>query len=1016
MLTVGLVRAQPASDSIVCADFDRAGWYTLPTLNLGGATTIEGWVYLNSYTSWSRLADLGNGSDSDNILVVLDNGFPKFQIYSGSTSVRTLEISPQVPLGIWTHVAAVIQDDRTLLLYTNGVLAGSTTASDLPASTARTSNFIGKSNWPADALLDGSVTDVRIWNVARSQAEVQAAMAVGAITGATTGLVAAYPMGSTGVGPLADISGHGYTATAGGSIASYTKLGAGALTNSGVFSGTGGLNVLQGTLTLSGANTYTGGTIVSGGTLLVNGSLAAASTVTVGTGAALGGTGTIGGAVIVNAGGTLAPGADAPGTLTLNSSLTLAGTASFRLRKSGATLTGAQVAGATSVIVGDTLIVTASGDSLVSGDSFTLFNVTPSGSFAATNLPALTTGLCWTTPDNFRTLTVSKGTPVVTAWPAASAVTYGQTLASSTLTGGSATTAGSFAWTAPSTAPNAGTAAQGVTFTPIDAADYTTVTGTVSVTVNRATPMVTALPTASPITYGQTLANSTLSGGSAMTAGSFAWTTSSTAPSVGTTSQGVTFIPTDTANYTTVSGTVSVTVNQATPTVIAWPTASPINYGQTLANSTLSGGSATTEGSFGWIAPDTVPALGSIPQAVVFTPTDTMDYTTVTYAVLVTVIPAVPGVVANWTFNGTLNDSSGNNNTLAPLYGSVSYADGPFAGQQALYLDGSTVLATASGVFPAGVPTGSNPYTVALMVKADPNTHRGGGMIGYGNNSYSQGENIRLNGTTSGIWDYWFGNDFGGSLPSGGDFTVGWHRVINTWDGVTENLYLDEFLAATRTPSPPNIGTDLFYIGKTTFDANLTGWLADVLIANYAVSPAQVLTYSTSGVFSLPTPPLSNALGWHGIFGGGGSGQADGWSVRGTIGQPLATGFDTSVVAGFWSKDLTTNISITVIPQVVLGSQIGSPDLNAGSFLNGSSDQFGIANITPPAGSGVSLRFSGQPGSSYRLERSFDLSVWKVIWTTNAPANGAFFYTDSFLDLKGQTPAAVFYRLVKNSP
>ena len=466
MLTVGLVRAQPASDSIVCADFDRAGWYTLPTLNLGGATTIEGWVYLNSYTSWSRLADLGNGSDSDNILVVLDNGFPKFQIYSGSTSVRTLEISPQVPLGIWTHVAAVIQDDRTLLLYTNGVLAGSTTASDLPASTARTSNFIGKSNWPADALLDGSVTDVRIWNVARSQAEVQAAMAVGAITGATTGLVAAYPMGSTGVGPLADISGHGYTATAGGSIASYTKLGAGALTNSGVFSGTGGLNVLQGTLTLSGANTYTGGTIVSGGTLLVNGSLAAASTVTVGTGAALGGTGTIGGAVIVNAGGTLAPGADAPGTLTLNSSLTLAGTAIFRLRKGVVTLASAQVAGATSVSAGDTLIVTASGDSLVSGDSFTLFNVTPSGSFAATNLPALTTGLCWTTPDNFRTLTVSKGTPVVTAWPAASAVTYGQTLASSTLTGGSATTAGSFAWTAPCTAPNAGTAAQGVTFTP----------------------------------------------------------------------------------------------------------------------------------------------------------------------------------------------------------------------------------------------------------------------------------------------------------------------------------------------------------------------------------------------------------------------------------------------------------------------------------------------------------------------------------------------------------------------
>ena len=53
----------------------------------------------------------------------------------------------------------------------------------------------------------------------------------------------------------------------------------------------------------------------------------------------------------------------------------------------------------------------------------------------------------------------------------------------------------------------------------------------------------------------------------------------------------MTFTPTDTADYNTVTVTVTVTVNnKTTPTVTTWPTASAITYGQTLASSTLTGG------------------------------------------------------------------------------------------------------------------------------------------------------------------------------------------------------------------------------------------------------------------------------------------------------------------------------------------------------------------------------------------------------------------------------------------
>jgi hypothetical protein len=136
--------------------------------------------------------------------------------------------------------------------------------------------------------------------------------------------------------------------------------------------------------------------------LQVNGSIGSGA-VAVHSGASLGGNGTIGGAVTVNSGGTLAPGAAALGTLTLGSSLSLGGTANFRLNKTEATLTSDQIAGATSITAGGTLNVTVSGDALVDGDTFTLFNVQPDGTFGST--PTLPSGANWWTTDNYRHIT-----------------------------------------------------------------------------------------------------------------------------------------------------------------------------------------------------------------------------------------------------------------------------------------------------------------------------------------------------------------------------------------------------------------------------------------------------------------------------------------------------------------------------------------------------------------------------------------------------------------------------------
>jgi hypothetical protein len=88
-------------------------------------------------------------------------------------------------------------------------------------------------------------------------------------------------------------------------------------------------------------------------------------------------------------------------------------------------------------------------------------------------------------------LAIGKVTPTVSTWPTASAITVGQTLASSTLTGGVTSVPGSFAFTALTTVPPLGASSQSVTFTPTDSADYATVVGSVSITaIGPPTPIV----------------------------------------------------------------------------------------------------------------------------------------------------------------------------------------------------------------------------------------------------------------------------------------------------------------------------------------------------------------------------------------------------------------------------------------------------------------------------------------------------------------------------------------------
>ena len=252
------------------------------------------------------------------------------------------------------------------------------------------------------------------------------------------------------------------------------------------------------------------------------------------------------------------------------------------------------------------------------------------------------------------TLTVNKATPLVLTPPTASAITLGQTLSASVLTGGAANTPGSFAWTNGTIAPDvtdSNTTGYSVIFTPDDHDSYVTTTTTVRLTVNKASTLVLTLPGSSAITYGQTLSASALSGGSGSVPGSFAWTNGTTKPSVsdsGTTEYSVTFTPIDSLRYATSTAAVTLTVNKAATTVVMLPNASAITYGQTLSASSFTGGSGGVPGSFAWTNGSIAPSVsdsGLTAYPIIFTPTDTDNYSPSSAAVALVVNKATPVIV-----------------------------------------------------------------------------------------------------------------------------------------------------------------------------------------------------------------------------------------------------------------------------------------------------------------------------------------------------------------------------------
>jgi len=306
-------------------------------------------------------------------------------------------------------------------------------------------------------------------------------------------------------------------------------------------------------------------------------------------------------------------------------------------------------------------------------------------------------------------------TPTIT-WPTPAAITYGIALSATQLNAKS-TVAGTFAYTpAAGTVLTAGPQTLSVTFTPNDTTDYTTATASVALQVNQATPTIT-WPVPAAITYGTVLSTTQLNASSAV-AGSFVYSPAlGTVLTTGSHTLSVTFTPTDSTDYTTATTTVPLTVNTATP-AITWAAPAAITYGTALGVTQLDA-TSTVAGTFSYTPPSgAVLSAGTQTLKTTFTPTDTIDYTTATDTVQLTVNKAVPTVTATPSSSSILttktlsvavlvSDGSGNPTPT----GAVTLSGGEYTSAAVTLSGGAATINIPANSLSAGSDTLTVTYT-----------------------------------------------------------------------------------------------------------------------------------------------------------------------------------------------------------------------------------------------------------------------------------------------------------------
>jgi len=193
------------------------------------------------------------------------------------------------------------------------------------------------------------------------------------------------------------------------------------------------------------------------------------------------------------------------------------------------------------------------------------------------------------------------------------------------------------------------------------------------------------------------------------------------------------------------------------------------------------------------------------------------------------------------------------NDCVNPTYSFVITASASPA--SALTLDGVNdyVAVTSS----TAIPSGNSPYTIEAWIKTTTSANMG--IVAWGNYGTTNQCNAFRLGSGGTIVNYWWANDLIVSAPS---LTNGaWHHVAATYDGVTRSIYADGVLLASDTPTGLAVATTSnITIGTSNnYSEFFNGSIDEVRIWNVARSQCDLQQYMNCEITSTASGLVFNS-------------------------------------------------------------------------------------------------------------------------------------------------------------
>ncbi len=159
----------------------------------GAHITLEAMVKFDAFSSHVWKGNIinkeGASPDSGYMLRAGANGVLNFNLGNGSWNEVSTP-SNTVAIGVWYHIAASY-DGTIMRIYVDGVEVGIRAVSDIDIMNNSSSLYIGNWALTGNRFFNGTIDEVRIWNVARTAEEIAANMDT-EITLPQTGLVLYY--------------------------------------------------------------------------------------------------------------------------------------------------------------------------------------------------------------------------------------------------------------------------------------------------------------------------------------------------------------------------------------------------------------------------------------------------------------------------------------------------------------------------------------------------------------------------------------------------------------------------------------------------------------------------------------------------------------------------------------------------------------------------------------------------------------------------------------------------------